>query len=140
MQEKVGEIDQLPENHKLSRFYKTAGGQLVYECSRGPFSIDIKKKQVAALTDLPMGFDFSVSAEDISPKGKIIKYQGKELGTYFCDPFAVETANGAIAFPYEIVLGGEHFLQGIAVWTSQAGKWKTIGDSDLSAVVGWCEE
>lgn len=139
-QEKVGEIDQLPENHKLSRFYRTNTGTIVYDCARGPFSIDLKKKTASQLTDLPVGNEFTVSSEDISPKGKAIKYQGKELGAYFCEPLAAKTANGAIAFPYEIVLGGEHFLQGVAVWTSQAAKWKTTGDSDLSAVVGWCEE
>lgn len=139
-QEKIGEIDQLPENHKLSRFYRTNSGTIVYECSRGQFSIETKKKEVKQLTDLPVGNNFTVSAEDISPKGKAIKYQGKELGTYFCDPFATETENGAIAFPYEIVLGGEHFLQGVAVWTAESAKWKTIGDSDLSAVVGWISE
>lgn len=139
-QEKVGEIDHLPENHKLSRFYKTETGLFVYECARGAYAIDLKKKQASALADLPVGNGFFVSAEDVSPKGKSIKQQGKEIGTYFCDPFTVETHSGVIAFPYEIVLGGEHFLQGLAVWTEQSAKWKTIGDSDLAAVVGWAEE
>jgi hypothetical protein len=139
-QEKVGEIDRLPENHKLSRFYRAPDGVIVYECSRGHFSIDLKRKVAEEMKDLPEGNEFTIASDETPGKGRKIRHKGTEIGTYFCDPFAATTAEGLIAFPFEIAMGEEHYLQGAAVWSAAAAKWKTIGDSDLAAVVGWVEE
>lgn len=139
-QEKVGEIDLLPENHKLSRFYRAPDGTIVYECARGHFGIDLKKKEAVELKDIPLGFGFTIASDETPGKGRKVKANGQEIGMYYCDPFTASVADGFIAFPYEIALGEEHYLQGAAAWSSVSGKWKTVGDSDLAAVVGWMEE
>jgi hypothetical protein len=142
-QEKIGEIDQLPENHTLSRFYTTTEGEIIYQCARGHFSIDVAKKKATELQYLPAGHGFSVAVSE-TPKGRAIRSANgggeQTIGTYFCFPEQAVSAPGHIAFPYEMVLGEEHYLQGVAVWSQAAGKWKTVGDSDLSAVIGWVEE
>jgi hypothetical protein len=139
-EEKLGEIDQLPENHHLSRFYLNPDGDLVYDCARGHFKIDYSKKKVTELQFISVGNGFSVAVNETDIKGRAIKSGDQSIGTYFCNPEQATTCAGAIAFPYEMVFEGEHFLQGVAVWNTSTKKWKTIGDSDLSAVVGWVEE
>ncbi|HTL81598.1 MAG TPA: hypothetical protein VL651_07830 [Bacteroidia bacterium] len=139
-EDKIGTIDNLPENHSYSLFYKDPEGTIVYRCSRGDFSIDAQKKKVTELTYLSAGNGFSVAVNEVKPKGREILNSGTSIGNYYCDPSQAVSTNGLIAFPYEIVLGDEHYLQGYAVWSSATGKWKNLGDSDLAAVIGWTQE
>ncbi|GAB4139532.1 MAG: hypothetical protein Fur0041_14700 [Bacteroidia bacterium] len=139
-QEKVGEIDRLPENRSLSFFYINPLNDIVYHCAAGHFKIDLKKKKAEELKDLPVGNGFTVASSEISDKGREIKYEGQIIGTYFCDPSTAVTTPGHIAFPFEMKLGDERFLQGAAVWNSTSKKWKTTGDSDLAAVLGWTNQ
>jgi hypothetical protein len=140
VQEKIGAIDKLPENHRLSFFYKNADGDIIYSCARGHYKIDTAKKEVAELQFFSAGNGFSVAVNETDKKGRAIRHGDQNVGTYFCTPALTATAPGFIAFPYEIVLGDEHYLQGAAVYSAATKQWKTIGDSDLSAVVGWTEE
>jgi hypothetical protein len=139
-QEKIGEIDHLPENHSLSRFYKNVDNEIIYSCARGQFQIDPAKHKVTELDFLSAGNGFSVSVNEVDKKGRQIRSGDQVVGTYFCAPEFAVTSSGYIAFPYDIVLGDEHYAQGAAVYSVAAKKWKTIGDSDLSAVIGWTEE
>jgi hypothetical protein len=139
-QEKIGDIDQLPENHQLSKFYKNADGEIVYECARGKFSVDLVKRKVSELQFISAGNGFSIGANEVEKKGRTIQNNNQPIGTYFCDPELATTTKGYIAFPYEIVLGDEHYLQGIQIYSTASSKWKSIGDSDLSAIIGWTEE
>jgi hypothetical protein len=139
-QEKIGSIDQLPENHRPSYFYKSPAGEIIYSCARGYYKIDAAKKEVTETQFLSMGNGFSIAVNETDKKGKVIRNGEQVIGTYFCNSELTATAPGLIAFPYEIVLGDEHYLQGAAVYSAAAKQWKTIGDSDLSAVVGWVEE
>ncbi len=139
-QEKIGGIENLPENHQLSSFYKNVDGDLIYNCARGHFKIDTKKKSVTELQFLSAGSGFSIAINETPKKGHEIKNKDQIIGTYFCSPEFSTTTNGFIAFPYEMVLGDEHYLQGAAVYSTTTKQWKTFSDSDLSAVVGWIEE
>lgn len=139
-QEKIGGIDQLPENHRLSFFYKNADGEIVYSCSRGHYKIDPAKKEVTELQFFSAGNGFSIAVNETDKKGRAIRHGEQNVGTYFCTPGLTATTTGLLAFPYEMVLGDEHYLQGAAVYSVATKQWKTVGDSDLSAVVGWIEE
>ncbi|MEO5644125.1 MAG: hypothetical protein ABIQ40_04180 [Bacteroidia bacterium] len=139
-QEKIGGIDQLPENHRLSYFYKNAENEIVYSCARGHYKIDPAKKEISELQYFSAGNNFFVAVNETDKKGRAIRHGEEQVGTYFCSPGLIATTNGFIAFPYEIVLGEEHYLQGAAVYSATTKQWKTVSDSDLSAVVGWMEE
>jgi hypothetical protein len=139
-QEKLGGIDKLPENHQLSFFYKNTDGEIIYSCSRGQFRIDPAKKEVSELQFLSAGNGFSIAVSETDKKGRVIRIGEQNIGTYYCTPGSTVTTAGHIAFPYEIVLGDEHYLQGAAVYSAVSKQWKTVCDSDLSAVVGWMEE
>ncbi|MDQ3109264.1 MAG: hypothetical protein M3R17_05175 [Bacteroidota bacterium] len=139
-QEKIGAIDRLPENHQLSSFYKNADGDIIYSCARGHYKIDHAKKELTELQFFSQGNGFSIAAEETDKKGRVIKSGEQVIGTYYCFPGLTATTTGFIAFPYEMVLGEEHYLQGVAVYSEVTKKWKTVGDSDLCAVVGWTEE
>ena len=139
-EEKIGSIDALPENHYYSMFYKDPEGGIVFRCSRGDFSIDVNKKKVTELSYISIGNGFSIAVNEVKGKGREIHNGSSNVGSYYCDPGQAVSVSGLIAFPYEIVLGDEHYLQGYAVWSSATNKWKNLGDSDLSAVIGWAQE
>jgi hypothetical protein len=139
-QKKIGIIDQLPENRKYTEFLSDPDGNLVYNCARGYFRIDLKKNVVEEMKYFRIGFDFEVAMDETPGKGNEIKHSGSTIGYYFCTPkLAVATADG-IAFPYEIVMENERYLQGASYWSAETSKWKTAGDSDLCSVIGWTTE
>lgn len=137
-QEKIGEADQLPVPRSACRFISDPEGNPVFVCSGNYYLIDLKKKKAEQLKFLPVGNGFEIALSETA-KGRAIRYKGQDIGTYFCDPEKVKTAEGAIAFTFELVLGEERYLQGVAAWTNGASKWKTFDNSDVAAVVGWME-
>lgn len=138
-QEKIGEADQLPLPRAACRFYEIAGGNAIFVCSGVYYLVDPKKNKTEALKFLPVGNGFEVALSETPGKGRVIRYKGQDIGTYFCDPEKVSTADGCIAFTYEMVIGNEHYLQGVAAWSAESSKWKSFDNSDVAAVVGWME-
>lgn len=139
-QKRLGNIDQLPENRHYSEFLTDPEGNLVYNCARGYFRIDLKKNAVEEMTAYRIGYGFEIAMEETPGKGNEVKHEGQSIGYYFCTPRLAVATDGAIAFPYEIMMERERYLQGAAYWSKETTKWKTAGDSDLASVVGWTEE
>lgn len=138
--ERIGGFDNLPENHVVSKFISTVDGRLVYKCAAGLLEIDVAKKVVKPMDKWPAGNDFFIGVTPDPKDGNTIWWKDQKIGAYFCDPFAATTSADGIALPVEMLMGGERFLMGAGVWTTSSGKWKTVGDSDLSAVLGWTQE
>ncbi len=138
-QKKLGTVDQLPENRHYSEFLTDPEGNIIYSCSRGEFRIDLKKNTVEEMTTFRVGFNFEISMDE-TEKGNEIKHKGQSIGNYFCTAKLAVAIEGAIAFPFEIVLEKERYLQGAKYWTVESGKWNSVGDSDMASVVGWTEE
>lgn len=139
-QKRIGAIDQLPENRHYTEFLVDPDGNIVYDCARGYFRIDLKKNAVEEMTTMHVGHGFEIAMEETPGKGNEVKHDGSSIGYYFCTPKLAVTIDGAIAFPYEIVMESERYLQGAEFWTKETAKWKTTGDSDMASVVGWTEE
>lgn len=139
-QEKIGEVDQLAAPTQACRFFEDGEGNVLFNCSRGYYKVDTKKKTITAITFMAVGNNFEIALTETPGKGRAVRHKGETIGTYFCDPEKAKTANGAIAFTNELVMGEEHYLQGVMVWTAATGKWKSIDNSDIAAVVGWTEE
>jgi hypothetical protein len=139
-QKKIGIIDQLPENRHYTEFMSDPEGNLVYNCARGYFRIDLKREVVEEMTFFRIGNGFEIAMEETPAKGNEIKHNGTSIGHYFCTPKLAVATEGGIAFPFEIVMENERYLQGAAYWSAETSKWKTTGDSDLCSVVGWTTE
>lgn len=139
-QVRLGSIDQLPENKHYSEFLVDPAGNLVYNCARGYYRIDTRKNTVEEMTTFHIGFGFEIAMDETPAKGNEIKRNGQSIGHYFCTPKLAVAEEGVVAFPYEIVMEKEHYLQGAVFWSAESAKWKTTGDSDLSSVIGWISE
>lgn len=139
-QKNVGIIDQLPENRKYTEFLNDPDGNLVYNCARGYFRIDLKKNVVEEMIFFRLGYGFEIAMEETPGKGNEIKHDGTSIGHYFCTPKLAVATEGGLSFPFEIVMEKERYLQGAAYWSAETSKWKTTGDSDLCSVVGWTTE
>lgn len=139
-QKKIGIIDQLPENRHYTEFLNDPDGNLVYNCARGYFRIDLKKNEVEEMTFFRLGYGFEVAMEETPGKGNEVKHNGQPIGHYFCTPRLAVATEGGVAFPFEIVMESERYLQGAQYWSAETAKWKSTGDSDLCSVVGWTTE
>lgn len=139
-QKKIGIIDLLPENRHYSEFLSDPEGNLVYNCARGYFRIDLKKNVVEEMTFFRLGAGFEIAMEETSGKGNEIKHDGQSIGHYFCTPKLAVATDGAVAFQYEVEMGGERFQMGATYWSTETSKWKTTGDDNLCSVVGWTNE
>lgn len=139
-QKRIGAIDQLPENRRYTEFLLDPDGNVVYSCARGYFRIDLKKNVVEEMTFYRIGYGFEIAMEETPGKGNEIKENGTTIGHYFCTPKLAVACEGAVAFPYELVMEQDRYLQGASYWTKESNKWRTAGDSDLASVVGWTEE
>lgn len=139
-QKKIGIIDQLPENRRYTEFLNDPDGNLVYNCARGYFRIDLKKNVVEEMTFFRIGSGFEFAMDETPAKGNEIKHDGQSIGHYFCTPKLAVATDGAVAFQYEVEMGGERFQMGAAYWCAETSKWKTTGDDNLCSVVGWTSE
>ena len=139
-QKKIGIIDQLPENRHYTEFLTDPDGNIVYNCARGYFRIDLKKNVVEEMKFFRIGNGFEIAMEETPDKGNEIKHDGSSIGYYFCTPKLAVATEGGIAFPYEVIMGGESFKMGAAYWSAETSKWKTTGDDNLCSTVGWTTE
>jgi hypothetical protein len=139
--EVIGTISDIPSVAFNSYFYKNTGGDIVYACGKGTFTVDVKKKKTIQQPFEPLGNNFSVSTDEDATKGRIIKYKDYEIGRYFCDIRNIKTCGNMIALNYDIQLNGERYPQGVTYWSFTAQKWKELPiDGDVASVVGFIEE
>ncbi|MGL5888427.1 MAG: hypothetical protein ACRC3B_01000 [Bacteroidia bacterium] len=133
----LGKIENVPPSRTAFRFLKGENGQLLFQCGKGWYAVNAASGNISPENKLDVGNDFSVALDAYPLQGNPVLFRGQTIGTYFCDPEAVYTAEGRIAFCADQLIGGERFRKGIAVWTTTSGIWKWISDGDAAAVCGW---
>ncbi len=138
--EKVGDITEIPATAENTAFEKLSDGSIVYTCGKGKFNVDLKKNTVSKLVYQPIGNSFFVEADENPKYGRTIMYEIDIAGKKWCRVDNAKTTSGYAAFQSEMVMGGERFPQGVAVWNTTTKKWTSLDISNLSDIVGWIEE
>lgn len=138
--EKIATIDEVPATAENARFLFSDAQNIIYACGKGRFLIDLKKKTATKLDFEAIGNNFFVEADENSKYGRIIKYGENEVGKKWCPIDNAKTTDGFAAFQIEIVIGKEHFPQGVAAWNSISKKWNAMEISFLADIIGWVEE
>jgi hypothetical protein len=133
----LGRLDEVPPSRTPFRFLEGKNGQLLFHCGKGWYAVNTAASSISPENKLDVGFGFAVGLDAYPLQGNPVLYRGQSIGTYFCDPEAVYTAEGRIAFCADHIIGGQRFRKGIATWTFFTGMWKWVGDGDVAAVCGW---
>ncbi|MFN8711332.1 MAG: hypothetical protein ACK5Z2_00670 [Bacteroidota bacterium] len=133
----IGRLEEVQPSRTAFRFLKGENAQLLFHCGKGWYVVNTVAGSISPENKLDVGFGFSVGLDAYPLQGNPVLYRGQTIGTYFCDPEAVYTAEGRIAFCADQLIGGERFRKGIAIWTTTAGSWKWVSDGDAAAVCGW---
>jgi hypothetical protein len=72
--------------------------------------------------------------------GRVIRYQGTEIGRRWCGPGETRTAPGRIAVAHGAVGSNLGYPEGVKVWSAETGAWISIKPEWLTAIIGWVEE
>jgi hypothetical protein len=121
--------------------YKNAANELVFASTpTAKYVISLKEKKMTWQESENIGNGFTISLNEYRTSGRSIKYQGQEIGNYYCDYNRTKTANNIIVVPFEIVFKNEKYAQGIIVWNKDYRKWKSVDNPSVLGVIGIIEK
>jgi hypothetical protein len=138
--DKIGDIDEVPATAANTTFEFDAVGEIIYTCGKGRFLVDVKKKKVDPMLYETIGNSFSVESAENEKYGRTIKFEDKEIGKKWCRFDNAKTTKDYSAFQNDMVVGSEHYPQGVAVWNAGTKKWVMLDVSSLANIIGWVEE
>lgn len=138
--EKIATIDAIPATAENTFFEHSNDGSIIYSCGKGRYLVDVKKLKADKILYESVGNKFSVEAVENPKYGRTIKFEDKEAGKKWCRVDNAKTTDGYAAFQNEIVVGTEHYPQGVAVWNTTTQKWTSLDVSALADIIGWVEE
>lgn len=137
--EAVGSIEQIPSTPFNSYFYKDSQGNWVYVCGKGNFVVDHKKKKLNQILMEDLGNGFTADLKEIPGSGRTFHYQGSAIGKQYCDHRRARTFSNLIAVPFDLLVNGERYPQGVILWDSESKTWREINTLDVAALVGFVE-
>ncbi|HEX8516324.1 MAG TPA: hypothetical protein VF868_09010 [Bacteroidia bacterium] len=138
--EKIAVIDEIPATAANTSFEFDPAGNVIYTCGKGRFLVDIKKKKADPVLYETVGNSFLIESVENPKYGRTIKYENAEIGKKWCRFDNAATVNGHGAFQTEMVIGGDRYPQGVAVWNSVTKKWTSLEVSSLANIIGWLSE
>jgi hypothetical protein len=137
--EKVADIDAIPATAENACFELATDGSIIYSCGKGHFAIDLKKKSAVKILYESIGNNFSIESDENPKYGHTIKYENNEIGKKWCRIDNAKTSDGYAAFQNDMVVGTEHYPQGVAVWNVTTKKWTSLDITALADIIGWVE-
>jgi hypothetical protein len=138
--EKIATIDSIPLSSSTTFFEYDAIGNIIYSCGKGRYNLDLKNKKANKITYENAGNAFVIESVENKNYGRIIKYEDIEIGKKWCSFDNVQTTKGYIAIENDMVMQGEHYFQGVAVWNTTHLKWTTLKVFELVSIIGWVQE
>ncbi len=133
-------VDATTEIVSPPRLRRDALGDVVYECGKDAFRIDLKagKGEAYDWCRHPHGFDVSHAADP--DKGYTIRHNGADVGSGFGAAYQTVTADGHLAYVgWPKPEFGAHFAgsdEEVRLWSAVTGKWTALRMWPES-LVGW---
>jgi hypothetical protein len=138
--EKIADMDAVPTVSANALFQYDAAKNIIYSCGKGRFLVDVKNKKVEPVLYENVGNNFYVESKENEKYGRAIKFETTEIGKKWCRFDNAQTVKNYAAFQIEMVIGTEHYPQGVAVWHAPIKKWTSLDISSVANIVGWIEE
>jgi hypothetical protein len=112
-------------------------GQITYTCG-AHFRIDLQRGTASPLKYYSLGNGFEATVAEDEQMRRTVYCDGKQIGKWVFSHWEAKTAPGVLAFPYvrpskNAALG---YPDGIAIWSTRFGAWRTI-EMSVDSLVGW---
>lgn len=137
-EEQVCIIDSIPEAISNAYFYLDLENNLIFNCARGDYKIDLKNKSTEQVKFYERGNNFKVEIEQDEIGSKIL-FKEKLIGKPWCNGYDAKTTEGLIAIEYGEPKSNLGYPKGIKTWSANTKKWTTIEIPWLCGVIGWIE-
>ena len=98
--------------------------------------IDVQRKTYSPYVWEQVGNGFEISFHQDAREGRVIRYQGEEIGRLWCDDEAL-TAPGYISVTYGAVGSNLGYPKGFMVWSADSRKWTTLDADWPGRIIGW---
>jgi len=116
------------------------GNRIYYQGILKAWRIDVDKRTFEPYLWEAVGNAFDIEYDRDALYGHRIRYQGVEIGRWWCDSGAAYTAPGHLAIPFGQVGSNLGYPEGVKVWSEENRSWTTIKPDSLVAIIGWVEE
>jgi hypothetical protein len=136
----IGKFPVKGPNYSQPYFFRNRDGRIIYVCGGGAFVIDVAHKAFAPYEWIALGFGFDAERNANESYGSIIRHEGKEIGRLWANAWHAPATDGYAAFEYGDVGSNLGYPKGIKVWSRATGKWTTINNRRLTALIGWVRE
>jgi len=135
----VAKIDSVPPAVSISRFSTNLEQEIIFNCSKGQFVIDITDKQAIPINMSSVDNDFSIENNSSEEYGRIITFQDKEIGRVWCNYYNAKTTTGFLAVEYGEIGSNLGYPKGVKVWNDKTKEWINIDIPWISGLIGWIE-
>jgi hypothetical protein len=137
----IPKSDSIPPPACGPELMRDNGGQIYYVAGDMDWRINLAKRSFEPYLWESAGNGFEMEYQSNDTAGRLIRYNGAEIGRWQRDIFRIVAAPGHIA----ISTGPPGALMGrgsddVKVWSVDNGKWTTIGPVRAASIVGWLEE
>lgn len=137
-EEQVCIIDSIPEAVSNAYFYFDLENNLIFDCAKGDYKIDVKNKSAESIKFYEKGNNFKVEIEQ-GEIGRGILFEEELIGKQWCNRYNVQTIEGLIAVDYGVPKSNLGYPKGIKIWSSKSKKWLTIEIPWVCEIIGWIE-
>jgi hypothetical protein len=138
--EKIGEITEIPATAANTFFEYDVRRNIIYSCGKGRYLIDVKKKKTEQVLFETVGNNFFVESQENEKYGRLVKFEGSDIGKKWCRFDNAQTTGEYGAFQTDMVIGTDRYPQGVSVWHAGTKKWITLDVSSLANIIGWVSE
>lgn len=138
--ELITKIDSVPPALSNSNFSTDHSGKIIFHCAKGLFEIDLDKKQTTLKNMVSVNNFFSIEYKRKDKYGRIISFQGKEIGQSWCKFYNAQSTTGFIGIEYGDAGSNLGYPKGVRVWNNITENWTDIEISSLSSIIGWIEK
>lgn len=113
--------------------------QIVMQLGSKQFLIDLDSEAVMDLQASKPVSGFTYELKN-SPTGRTIKLYNKETGKYNFEPEFFAAGDNIAVFVKEMVIGTDHYQQGLMVWNATRQKWEHVEAEEILTMIGWIKE
>jgi len=137
--EEIVKIESVPEAITNAEFSRDGNGNLLFECEKGTFQIDLENKNIFPINFKQLGNKFEIEIAS-SKKGYKVKYNNKIIDKSCRNLLKARTSEGYFAMDFGIRYDKFKEPKGIKIWNNITKEWATIYVPNLISIIGWIEE
>lgn len=130
-------IDSVPADHVNARFYFNPNKKIVFQCAKGLIEIDLNDHSYSLNLYSSLGNNFEIEYKMNNDYGRVLKYQGTEIGKFWCNNNTAIATQGYIIVEYGEIGSNLGYPDGIKVWNDITKAWIEIEIPWISSIISW---